>query len=123
MAYLNQAIVQSGQRHLAPQDILASLCEFTASSIVSSIKSSITDQTFQVYLSGGGMHNPLLVQKISEGLGFPLKNTAELGINPDAKEAVLFALLANECLAGGTTDYGNRPGIPSVTMGKISLPG
>jgi len=123
MAYLNQAIVQSGQRHLAPQDILASLCEFTASSIVNAIKSSITNQTFQVYLSGGGMHNPLLVQKISEGLGFPLNNTAELGVDPDAKEAVLFALLANECLAGGTTDYGNRPGIPSVTMGKISLPG
>lgn len=120
--YLQQALVRSGQQQLSPQDVLASLCEFTATSIVNAIKTSITDQVFQVYLSGGGMHNPLLVQKISEGLGFPLKNTEELGINPDAKEAVLFALLANECVAGGTTDYGNRPGIPSVTMGKISLP-
>lgn len=122
MAYLQQAIVQSGQQHLAPQDILASLCQFTASSIVNAINASITNQNCQVYLSGGGMHNPLLVQKISEGLGFSLKNTTELSIDPDAKEAVLFALLANECVAGGTTDYGKRPGIPSVTMGKISLP-
>ncbi len=40
-----------------------------------------------------------------------------------AKEAVLFAILANECIAGGTTRFSNElKGIPSVTMGKISFP-
>ncbi|MBB5637994.1 anhydro-N-acetylmuramic acid kinase [Pedobacter cryoconitis] len=120
--YLQQAQLNSGQESLSKEDILASLNEFTAYSIVTAIQQSIHDQSFQVYLSGGGMHNPLLVQKISEGLGFPLKNTEELGIDPDAKEAVLFALLANECVAGGQTDFGRRRGVPSVTMGKISLP-
>lgn len=123
MAYLQQALERSDRQLLPNNDILASLCQFTAISIVNAIGKSITDQSFEVYLSGGGMHNPLLAQKISEGLGFPLKNTADLGIDPDAKEAILFALLANECVAGGATDFGNRPGIPSVTMGKISLPG
>jgi len=120
--YLQEAQAVSGQQSLSKEDILASLCEFTAYSIVTAIKQSISEQSFQVYLSGGGMHNPLLVEKISEGLGFPLKNTNQLGIDPDAKEAVLFALLANECVAGGQTDFGQRRGIPSVTMGKISLP-
>jgi len=121
MNYLEQALAKSGQS-LCHADILASLNEFTAISIIQAIKKSITAHSFEVYLSGGGMHNPLLVEKISHGLGFPLKNTTALGIDPDAKEAILFALLANECVAGGTTNYGNRPGIPSVTMGKISLP-
>jgi anhydro-N-acetylmuramic acid kinase len=48
--------------------------------------------------------------------------TNELGINGDAKEAVLFAILANETVAGGESDFGTRRGIPSVTMGKISFP-
>ena len=49
-------------------------------------------------------------------------STDKLEINPDAKEAVLFAVLANETLAGEKTDFGNRQGIPSVYMGKICLP-
>jgi len=64
----------------------------------------------------------LLVEKINTGLDTRLKSTEDMGIDPDAKEAILFALLANECVAGGETDFGGRSGIPTVTMGKISLP-
>jgi anhydro-N-acetylmuramic acid kinase len=122
MAYLRTAQKQAGQETLSSEDILASLCEFTARSITTAISNSIGDQPFAVYLSGGGMHNPLLVEKLRAGLGLQLKSTVDLGVDPDAKEAVLFALLANECVAGGETDFGSRQGIPSVTMGKISLP-
>ncbi|WP_158799505.1 anhydro-N-acetylmuramic acid kinase [Pedobacter sp. L105] len=122
LAYLRAAQKAAGEEELSNEDILASLNEFTARTIIGAIRNSINEQDFVIYLSGGGMHNPLLVQKLSEGLGLPLRDTAELGINPDAKEAVLFALLANECVAGGQTDFGSRPGMPNITMGKISLP-
>jgi anhydro-N-acetylmuramic acid kinase len=46
-------------------------------------------------------------------------NPSILGIPGDAKEAVLFAVLANETLSGGSTNYGDNP---SVCMGKISFP-
>jgi anhydro-N-acetylmuramic acid kinase len=46
-------------------------------------------------------------------------DTSALGIPPDAKEAVLFATLANEAVAGGKTSFKN---IPSVAMGKVSFP-
>jgi len=122
LEYLNKAVSRSGKQTIAPQDILASLCQFTAITIIDAIKSAVGNQVFEVYLSGGGMHNPLLVAQISTGLGTQLKNTGSAGIDPDAKEAILFALLANECVAGGQTDFGDRPAIPSITMGKISLP-
>ena len=49
--------------------------------------------------------------------------TKPADLPPDAKEAVLFALLANECVAGGQIKLGeNRQGVPNVTMGKISFP-
>jgi anhydro-N-acetylmuramic acid kinase len=48
--------------------------------------------------------------------------TDELGIAGDAKEAVLFEVLANETLCGGRTYFGDRQGVPTVSMGKISFP-
>jgi anhydro-N-acetylmuramic acid kinase len=45
-----------------------------------------------------------------------------LGISGDAKEAVLFAILANESLAGGKLNFGRRSRVPTVSMGKISFP-
>ena len=77
-----------------------------------------------VYTSGGGMHNPLLMKNITEQLpGFIFRTTESLGINPDAKEAVLFAVLANECVAGSTGKIGNaRQALPFTSMGKISFP-
>jgi anhydro-N-acetylmuramic acid kinase len=31
-------------------------------------------------------------------------------------------VLANETLVGEKTNFGNREGVPSITMGKICLP-
>jgi anhydro-N-acetylmuramic acid kinase len=74
-------------------------------------------------MSGGGMHNPLLLRMIEEQLGKKLKFSSDLGIAPDAKEGVLFALLGNEAVAGGQTNFGAHPAVPSISMGKISFPG
>jgi anhydro-N-acetylmuramic acid kinase len=49
-----------------------------------------------------------------------IANTSELGIDPDAKEAILFALLGNEALCGEPIAIGNNP---AVLMGKFSFPG
>jgi anhydro-N-acetylmuramic acid kinase len=40
---------------------------------------------------------------------------------PDAKEAVLFALLANETIAGEAMHLSNQTKLP-VSFGKISFP-
>jgi anhydro-N-acetylmuramic acid kinase len=71
-------------------------------------------------MSGGGMHNPVIVDGLKDLLpGYTFYDTAALGIIPDAKEAVLFATLANEAVAGGKIRFGNLPG---VAMGKVSFP-
>ena len=68
------------------------------------------------------MHNPLLIGWLKELLPCPFLETGALGISGDAKEAILFAVLANETVSGGKSDFGSRRGIPSVAMGKISFP-
>ncbi|GAB3246358.1 anhydro-N-acetylmuramic acid kinase AnmK [Larkinella harenae] len=109
---------------LAPEDLIATLTRFSAETIAEAVRQVIRpDDAYTVYWSGGGMHNPVLTGAIRELLpGFAFANTDELGISGDAKEAVLFAVLANEAVAGGHTSFGNRQGVPTVTMGKVSFP-
>ncbi len=106
-----------------PEDILATLSELTAQSIFLGISPYLSPET-EVYISGGGIHNLNLLERIEKKLApIKIQSTADLGIHPDAKEAVLFAVLANESLAGNSHEYGMQ-GIhyPMVSLGKISLP-
>ncbi|MEJ8843173.1 anhydro-N-acetylmuramic acid kinase [Lacibacter sp. H375] len=123
--YLQTAKEKSGTTDLNVYDTMATLNAFSAQTIAEAIiKTMPQNNTFHLYASGGGMHNPLLMEQIKRLLpNVPIHLTSELGINPDAKEAVLFAILANECIAGGNVQFSNElKGIPSVTMGKISFP-
>lgn len=124
LAYLLQAQQVSNTTGLSSEDVLATLCHFSAKGIIEAIKTTIDSSLMpKIFMSGGGMHNPLLVALLKEAIPTAIFTTTdELEINPDAKEAVLFALLANETLAGNPIDFGKREGVPSVCMGKISLP-
>lgn len=123
--YLSQAQQHSQTESISHEDAMATLNRFSADMIVMALRECLKDRTdFKIYSSGGGMHNPLLMQHLKSQLSHQeFLITADLGIHPDAKEAVLFATLANECICGGQVNYGSgRNGIPSVSMGKISLP-
>lgn len=125
LEYLDQALQASNNNHLSHADIMATLNRFSADMIVDALQRSMGNRKdFVAYVSGGGMHNPLLMQHIREQLpDIIFRNTAELEVNPDAKEAVLFAILANEAICGGEVKLGaGRNGIPAVSMGKISFP-
>lgn len=128
--YVENAI-KRGKLAPSVSDLLATLTRFSAETIAESIRKLFAQKGFRaddirsfvVYMSGGGMHNPLLVAWLKELLPeLSFKRTDDLGINGDAKEAVLFALLANETVAGNATNFGLREGVPSVCMGKISFP-
>ncbi len=91
------------------QDVQATLLELTAVSIAEALRASQPD-TRRLIVCGGGVHNPLLLQRIAAQLpGIALESTGQHGLDPDFVEAMGFAWLARETLAG-------RPGnIPSVT--------
>jgi anhydro-N-acetylmuramic acid kinase len=125
--YVRDAQKASDTEEISVNDLLATLTRFSAETIAEAINFTISRtnyrvQEFNIYLSGGGMHNPLLVENLKELLACNFLKTNDLGISGDAKEAVLFAILANETVAGGESDFGSRKGIPSVSMGKISFP-
>ncbi len=69
----------------------------------------------EVIVSGGGAHNGYLMERLRAVLSQTVVTSAERGVDIDAKEAVLFALLAYE-------SYHGRPGnIPSATGARMAV--
>lgn len=124
LAYVREAQQHSETEAISIEDLLATLTRFSAETIAEAIQKSIhPNEYYKIYMSGGGMHNPLLTSWLGEFLpNFTFGKTDELGISGDAKEAVLFAILANEALVGGQMGFGTRKGVPTISMGKISFP-
>lgn len=125
LAWLDDAAARSGHIRAQTEDLLATLSLCSARSIAASIDALEVIEDATVYVSGGGARNSTLMANIRRELSdrHAVVTTDELGIDPDAKEAVLFAVLANETVAGRGLAAGRIAGMPSVSMGKISLPG
>jgi anhydro-N-acetylmuramic acid kinase len=95
----------------------------SAQAIADAVQKISGDQQPEIYLSGGGMHNTQLVEWIERLLDQPTRSFAEIGFDPDAKEAVGFAVLANEMLSGEAfTIHPKQKAGRRVNFGKISLP-
>lgn len=118
LSYVDAAITQTGVS-ISREDVISTLSAFTAKSIADFIK-RYTPDVNRLLLSGGGASNPFITQSLSRY--FPdlsIHDTGYLCINPDAKEAILFALLGNEAIAGQPIQIGDNP---AVLMGKFSFP-
>jgi anhydro-N-acetylmuramic acid kinase len=124
LAYLENAQRISKTEKISNEDVMATLCHFSAKTISAAIKRCFSnDASCNVFMSGGGMHNPLLVKLLKTELPkSKFTTTHDLNIHPDAKEAVLFAVLANETIVGNKIKFGDKQGVPSICMGKICLP-
>lgn len=123
--YLQKAKDKTSTQNISIEDTMATLNKFSADTIVLALLNTTEEnKKYKIFSSGGGIHNPLMMQNIQTQLpNCTFYTTTDLGINPDAKEAVLFALLANECVCGDISTFGKcSRGIPAVSMGKISLP-
>lgn len=123
---LNQVIQENGYS-LTPVDTLRTLTEFTAQSISNAMKSyipGIEDKSCQLIVSGGGSKNPLLMERLAKiNPQMKVTESDHLGIASEAKEAVLFALLANETFMDDQVASHRRLGdSPWLSLGKISLP-
>ena len=121
-------------------DLIATLTAFTVQSIAegirrfclsaelrrsaSSAEPSKPGKFAKLWVGGGGVHNPRIMAGLQHALPeLAVKSLADLGIDPDAREALSFAVLANETLMGRT---GNIPAVTRaqrpVVLGKIALP-
>lgn len=79
-----------GAGRLTGPDLFATLTELTARTVADVINAAVVTKTVA---SGGGMRNPALVSRLRADLDAPLVGSEQLGLDADAKEAYVFALL------------------------------
>ena len=104
-------------------DVLATATAFTAQSIALSLRRFAPKLPGRLVVGGGGSRNPTLLSFLQEALPEVTVQTQEdLGLDSDAKEAVAFAILANEALFGICNNAPSATGAShGVVMGRINL--
>lgn len=120
LEFVQLAQKKSSTQNIKPKDLITTLTVFTAEILADSILKNFPAEDLQVFVSGGGARNPMLIQLLQKMLPKnSILNSDVLGLNADAKEAVLFALLANEAVAGEPIVINQNP---AVLMGKFCFP-
>ncbi|NOY76693.1 MAG: anhydro-N-acetylmuramic acid kinase [Calditrichaeota bacterium] len=107
------------KHHLTPYDLLATVTQFTSESIVFSYRQWIRPraEVDEWIVSGGGARNPMILEELRKQLQpANVILSDDVGLPGDAKEAIAFAILANELVSG-------QPGnLPSVTGASRETP-
>lgn len=104
-------------------DVLATATCFTAQTIALSLRRFSPVMPSRLIVGGGGSHNGTLLRHLRQSLPECAVQTQEdLGMDSDSKEAVAFAILANEALFGICNNAPRATGAShGVVMGRINL--
>lgn len=105
-----------------PADLVATATAFTAHAIADAYRRFL-GPVDEVIVGGGGARNPTLMRMLAAVLpGVRVVDHEAVGINSDAKEAIAFALLANDCILGLPTNVPGATGCRErAVLGKICL--
>ena len=103
------------------RDVLATAAMVTAASVHEAVV-SFTPGVDEVFVSGGGVRNVAVMSDLGSLFDpVPVVSTESLGVDPDAKEALGFAVLAVETISGRPGNVTAATGARRpVVLGKIS---
>ncbi|MFH0850060.1 MAG: anhydro-N-acetylmuramic acid kinase [Candidatus Bathyarchaeota archaeon] len=106
---------------LSPGDVAATITALTAETIADAYTRHLSGAVDEVYVSGGGLRNPALMDELRDRLNIHVRDYSELGFPGDAKESVLVALLANEHIMGTPCNLPSATGArQQVVLGSLA---
>lgn len=122
-AYLG-TVLERG-RTLSDADLLASAALAVARSILAALErwgaSGKQASPRALVVAGGGVHHRPLLGHLRSGFPGRVRSTADLGLDPDAREALCFAVLAARCALGEpSTQPGATGAVAGRVLGKLS---
>ena len=96
LEFVKQAQQQSATKKIDSIDLMTTITQLSADTIADAIKKVVGKKIAKIFISGGGAHNLHLVDLLKQNLpDADFQSIKKLGIPGDAKEAVLFAVLAS----------------------------
>ncbi len=120
--FLEKIINKSIKLGVTNEDLLATVTNYTAYTIYYSVKEYCKLTPDRLIVGGGGANNLTLMSYIRKYLpDTEVITNEDLGLSGDAKEAVAFAVLANDCIYGKCNNAPKATGaLHPVVMGKIT---
>ena len=114
--HLDWLQARMGEVTISPADVQATLLELTARTVADALQ--ITQPaTRRVLVCGGGVHNAVLMARLAAHLPQAVvESTAAHALDPDYVEAMGFAWLARETLAGRS---GNLPAVTGAVGRRV----
>ena len=107
-------------------DIVATASRFTAFCVHDAYNRFVgkTMKADEIIVSGGGARNRYILAELNRYFaGSKVRLADEFGVSSDAKEAICFAILANETIAGNPANMLGATGARKrVVLGKICRP-
>lgn len=116
------AFALPGLEALSPEDGAATLTAFTAAA-VAAVLPQLPAPPLRWLVTGGGRHNPAIMQALAEVLPQPVEAVETRGWNGDALEAEAFAFLAARVKAGLALTFPGTTGVAKpLTGGRLVAP-
>ncbi|MCH4192794.1 MAG: anhydro-N-acetylmuramic acid kinase [Butyrivibrio sp.] len=120
--FMDRILQKAKEERISDGNVVASLTAYTAETIAYAVHYDLPCVIDRLIIGGGGSYNKELMRQIRRRLPeMEVVTNEDLGYNGDAKEAVAFAILANETINGMC---GNIPSVTGaahpVILGRIS---
>jgi anhydro-N-acetylmuramic acid kinase len=97
-------------------DALASAVELVAASVALALERFVPERPRRLLVCGGGVENRALIAALSRRTALPVASSAEVGVDPKAREALVFAVLGARCALGIPSTH---PGATGARAGKV----
>ena len=121
--YIESLLATSEARDANPADVVRTATILTALTILDALHRFVISRADigELIVSGGGLHNPLLMAQIEMGLqNIRVRPSGDLGVPGDAKEAFAFAVLAWETLHRRSSNVPGATGAKrTAVLGKV----
>lgn len=117
--FVEEVLARARSLGLRPEDVVATVTEFTVESIARSYERFLGPVDL-VVLGGGGAKNRYLVERLRERLGVEVRTHGDYGIPEQAKEPLGMAILGSESVMGVPNNVPGATGaVKRVVMGKF----
>ncbi|MFQ5674919.1 MAG: anhydro-N-acetylmuramic acid kinase [bacterium] len=121
--FCSRFLIEARKLHLRQEDIISTATEFTVWSVGYAYREHVEARVNldEIIVSGGGTENEYIMAGLERELsGVEIASSDKYGIPSAAKEAVCFAVLANETVCGNPSNVPSATGatVPTI-LGKI----
>lgn len=116
-AFLGRAgeVTSTAAGERAP-DLLATATALVAQTVALAVVEHLPSPPDRLIVAGGGVHNRALMGELERRLPMPCVSSAACGVDPDAREAEVFAFLGGACLLGLPLSH---PGVTGAPEGRV----